>query len=86
MFSIYYKNILDALNGVDMSPVFILLLGLLPQKNLALKFLEVPNSADILELSLPGMIEEMKTANEEKIGEKYPLNYLILGLGKNLRV
>jgi hypothetical protein len=62
MFSKYYKNILDAINESDMSPVFIYLLGLLPQKNLELKFLEVPNSGIILEVFLPGIIEEMKAA------------------------
>ena len=45
-----------------MSPVFIYLLGLLPQKNLKLKFLEVPNSGNIWEVFLPGIIEEMKAA------------------------
>lgn len=69
MFSMYYKNILGALGSADISPIFILLLGLLPQKNLALKFLEIPNSAQILESSLPGIIEEMKTAIEDKLGE-----------------
>ena len=44
-----------------MSPVFIYLLGLLPQKNLKLKFLEVPNSGNILEVLFPGIIEEIKT-------------------------
>ena len=61
MFSKYYKNILDALNASDMSPAFIYLLGLLPQKNLALRFLEVPNSGNILEVLFPGIIEEIKT-------------------------
>jgi hypothetical protein len=62
MFSKYYKNILDALNASDISPVFIYLLGLLPQKNLSLKFLEVPNSGNILEAYLTAILEEMKTA------------------------
>jgi len=61
-------------------------LGLLPQKNLALKFLEIPNSTQILEGSLPGIIEEMKTAIEDKLGEQYLLNHLIIGLSKNVRV
>jgi hypothetical protein len=65
----YYKNILGALGTGDISPIFILLLGLLPQKNLTLKFLEIPNSAQILESSLQGIIEEMKTAIEDKLGE-----------------
>jgi hypothetical protein len=62
MFSIYYKNIIDTLKGSDISPVFIYLLGLLPQKVLKFKFLEVPNSGNILEIFLPGIIEEIKAA------------------------
>jgi hypothetical protein len=65
MFTIYYKIIIDSTTEIDISyisSIFIEILGLLPQKNFDLKLLQVPNSGNLLEVSLPELFEEMKVA------------------------
>ena len=51
-FTAYYKNILKIFDENEISKIMIQIIGLLPQKKLDLKILEVPNSGNILELNL----------------------------------
>lgn len=51
-FTTYYKNILQNFDENEISKIMVQILGLLPQKKLDLKILEVPNSGNILELNL----------------------------------
>lgn len=62
MFTSYFKIILDSTTEIDISSIFIQILALLPQKNLNLKLLQVSNSGNLLEASLPELFEEMKVA------------------------
>ncbi len=51
-FTAYYKNILQNFDENEISKIMIQIIGLLPQKKLDLRILEVPNSGNILELNL----------------------------------